>query len=567
MTLDRKWQIAEPPPSGFRLDLGALGSGIRGPLAARLLWNRGIRTNADVANYFSSGLGDILDPYTLPDMARAVDRIRRAINDGETAGVFGDFDVDGLTGTAIVLRIVRKLGGKAIPYIPNREVDGHGLSTRAIDSFHGAGVSLIITVDTGSTAVDEIAYAKQLGIDTVVTDHHLIETDRPDAVAIVNPHTGTNDAEKVDYSGAGVAFKLAQALSAAAGHGLPADLLPLAALGTIADIVPLVSENRTLVREGLRLLGQTELPGLRALLDISRAPGASGRPTAELISYYVAPRLNAPGRLGDAGPSLELLITDDVSEAHALAERLDSDNTKRRTLSQEAWDHVSDQFEVGSDDPIVAVSCDGFPMGMLGPLAGRLNELTGKPAVAYQVVDGYARASCRSNTVLDLHAALSNHQEKFDRFGGHARAAGFSIRQEQLPDLLEDLRRRAAWGVLGAPPVPVLHADAEVELEDLTTATWNFVSSMGPFGEANREPILVTFGAVPLDVRTVGVGGKHLKISFDADGRRIESIGFGLGDRPLGPGPVDIMYQLRSEVWRGRTRHQLGLRDIRPARA
>ena len=566
MTLDRKWQIAEPPPSGFRLDLGALGSGIRGPLAARLLWNRGIRTDADVANYFSSGLGDILDPYTLPDMAEAVDRIRRAIKDGETAGVFGDFDVDGLTGTAIVLRIVRRLGGKAIPYIPNREVDGHGLSTRAIDSFNGAGVSLIITVDTGSTAVDEIAYAKQLGIDTVVTDHHLIETDRPDAVAIVNPHTGTNDTEQVDYSGAGVAFKLAQALSAAAGHGLPADLLPLAALGTIADIVPLVSENRTLVREGLRLLGQTELPGLRALLDISRAPGASGRPTAELISYYVAPRLNAPGRLGDAGPSLELLITDDVSEAHALAERLDSDNTKRRTLSQEAWDHVSDQFEVGSDDPIVAVSCDGFPMGMLGPLAGRLNELTGKPAVAYQVVDGYARASCRSNTVLDLHAALSNHQEKFDRFGGHARAAGFSIRQEQLPDLLEDLRRRAAWGVLGAPPVPVLHADAEVELEDLTTATWNFVSSMGPFGEANREPILVTFGAVPLDVRTVGVGGKHLRISSDADGRRIESIGFGLGDRPLGPGPVDIMYQLRSEVWRGRTRHQLGLRDIRPSK-
>ena len=566
MTLDRQWQITEPPPPGFRLDLGALGSGIRGPLAARLLWNRGVRNDSDVADYFSSGLNDLLDPHGLPDMAAAVDRISRAIKGGETIGVFGDFDVDGLTGTAIVLRIVRKLGGKAVPYIPNRETEGHGLSVGAIDSFHDAGAMLITTVDTGSTAVDEIAYAKRLGIDTVVTDHHLIETERPDAVALVNPHTGDDGSAQVDYSGAGVAFKLAQALSDAAGYGIPTELLPLAALGTIADIVPLVSENRTLVREGLRLLGQTELPGLRALLDISRSPGTSGRPTAELISFYVAPRLNAPGRMGDAGPSLELLITDDGSEANALAERLDSDNTKRRTLSQEAWDHVADQFDVGSDDPIVAVNCDGFPMGLLGPLAGRLNELTGKPAVAYQVIDGFARASCRSNTVLDLHAALSTHAEEFERYGGHARAAGFSIRQERLADLLEDLRRRAAWGVLGAPALPVMHADAEVELEDLTVATWNFVASMEPFGEANREPVLVTYGALPLDVRTVGAGGRHLRVSFDADGRRVDSIGFGLGDRELGSGPVDILYQLRSEVWRGKTRRQLGLRDIRPSR-
>lgn len=566
MTLDRKWQIAEPPPPGFRLDLGFLGSGVRGTLPARLLWNRGVRSDADVVGYFSSGLDDFLDPNALPDMEKAVERIHQAIAGGETVGVFGDFDVDGLTGTAIMLRAIRSLGGKAVPYIPNRETDGHGLSNQAIDSFSGAGVSLITTVDTGSTAVDEISYAKTLGIDTVVTDHHLIETDRPAAVAIVNPHVGSEGSENsVDYSGAGVAFKLAQALYKVAGAPFPEELLPLAALGTIADIVPLVSENRALVREGLRVLGQTDLPGLRALLDISRAPGASGRPTAELISFYVAPRLNAPGRMGDAEPSLQILSTDDVSEARALADRLDADNTKRRSLSEKAWEHATTQFDVNSDDPIVAVNCDGFPMGLLGPLAGRLNELTGKPAIAYQHVNGFARASCRSNTVLDLHAALSTHSDKFERFGGHARAAGFSIKDEMLADLLDDLRKHAAWGALGAPAVPTLHADAEVRLEDLTVSTWNFVSAMEPFGEANREPVLITYGAVPLDVRTVGVGGKHLKISFDADGRRIDSIGFGLGDRELGTGAVDIVFQLRSEVWRGKTRHQLGLRDIRPA--
>ena len=566
MTPDRKWQVTEPPPPGFRLDLGFLSSGVRGPLPARLLWNRGIRTDEAVAEYFSSGLDDFLDPLTLPDMDKAVERIHRAIKDDETIGVFGDFDVDGLTGTAIMLRIVRSLGGKAVPYIPNRETDGHGLSNQAIDAFADAGVTLITTVDTGSTAVDEIAYAKSLGIDTVVTDHHLIETERPQAVAIVNPHVGSESSgESVDYAGAGVAFKLAQSLSEAAGREFPEELLPLAALGTIADIVPLVSENRTLVREGLRQLGQTDLPGLRALLDISRAPGASGRPTAELISFYVAPRLNAPGRMGDAEPSLQILSTDDVSEARALADRLDADNTKRRSLSEQAWEHASTQFDVNSDDPIVAINCDGFPMGLLGPLAGRLNELTGKPAIAYQHVNGFARASCRSNTVLDLHAALSTHSDKFERFGGHARAAGFSIKENLLGELLDDLRKHAAWGALGAPTVPTLHVDAEVRLEDLTVSTWNFVAAMEPFGEANREPVLVTYGAVPLDVRTVGVDGKHLKISFDADGRRIESIGFGLGDRPLGSGAVDIVYQLRSETWRGKVRHQLGLRDIRPA--
>ena len=567
MTLDREWQVSEPPPPGFRLDLGFLSSGIRGPLPARLLWNRGVRSDSDVEEYFSSGLEDFLDPRNLPDMDKAVARIEQAITNGEIIGVFGDFDVDGLTGTAIVLRIVRSLGGQAIPYIPNRETDGHGLSIQATDSFNGAGVTLIVTVDTGSTAVEEIKYARSLGIDTVVTDHHLIETERPDAIAIVNPHLVDSDsAQSVDYSGAGVAFKLAEALSRAQGNPFPEDLLPLAALGTIADIVPLVSENRTLVREGLRKLGQTDLPGLRALLDISRSPGSSGRPTAELISFYVAPRLNAPGRMGDAEPSLQILSTDDESEARALAERLDADNNKRRSLSEKAWEHALTQFDVESDDPIVAVNCDGFPMGLLGPLAGRLNELTGKPGIAYQLVNGFARASCRSNTVLDLHAALSTHADKFDRFGGHARAAGFSINNELLPELLDDLRKHAAWGALGAPTLPIIHADAVVRLEDLTVSTWNFVASMEPFGEANREPVLVTYGAVPLDVRTVGVGGKHLKISFDADGRRIDSIGFGLGDRPLGPGAVDIVYQLRTEIWRGKTRHQLGIRDIRPAK-
>ncbi len=562
MTLDHPWQVTEPPPLGFRLNLADLTSGVNRSLADRLLWNRGIRNDDAAGGYFSSGRYDLADPLELPEMGAAVDRIQKAIKSNETIGVFGDFDVDGLTGTATVLRIIRSIGGKAIPYIPNRETDGHGLSNRAIDSFHMAGVSLITTVDTGSTAVNEIAYAKKLGIETIVTDHHLIDTEQPEAVAVVNPHL--NSIRSVDYSGAGVAFKLAEAVSAAFGGGFPEKLLPLAALGTVADIVPLVSENRILVREGLKILGQTELPGLRALLDISRPPGGSGRPTSELVSFHIAPRLNAPGRLGDAEPSLQLLVTDNRSEAYALANRLESDNIKRRSLSEKAWEHASSQFDMNSDDPIVVVNCDHFPMGILGPLAGRLNEITGKPAIAYQIADGFVRASCRSNTVLDLHATLSIQSDRFERFGGHERAAGFTIKEDLLTELLEHLRHHTASGQLGAPVLPALHADAQVGLGELTAPTWRFVSAMEPFGECNRAPLFISRGVIPMDVRTVGTGGKHLKVSFAANDRRIDSIGFGLGDRRIGPGVVDIAYQLRSETWRGKTRHQLGLMDIRP---
>ena len=564
MTLDHEWQVAEPPAPGFRLNLGELRSGVNASLAGRLLWNRGIRNDAAADGYFFSGRDDLVDPLELPEMVAAVDRIQKAIKSNETIGVFGDFDVDGLTGTATVIRIIRSIGGKAIPYIPNRETDGHGLSNRAIDSFHMAGVSLITTVDTGSTAVNEIVYAKKLGIETIVTDHHLIDTERPQAVAVVNPHL--NSIRLVDYSGAGVAFKVAEAISAAFGQGFPEKLLPLAALGTIADIVPLVSENRTLVREGLKILGQSELPGLRALLDISRPPGGSGRPTSELVSFHIAPRLNAPGRLGDAEPSLQLLVTDNNSEAYALANRLESDNIKRRSLSEKAWEHASSQFDMNSDDPIVLVNCDRFPMGLLGPLAGRLNEITGKPAIVYQIVDGLARASCRSSTTLDLHAALSTQSDKFERFGGHAKAAGFTIKEDLLTESLEHLRHHAASGQMGAPLLPALHADAQVGLDELTVSVWRFISAMEPFGECNRAPLFISRGVIPLDVRTVGTDGKHLKVSFaTANDRRIESIGFGLGDRRIGSGLVDIAYQLRSETWRGKTRHQLGLMDIRPA--
>lgn len=564
---NKKWAIKPPPPDGFHLDLGGVSPVLsHTPLVNRLLFNRGIKTRTHAKAYLNPSADQFTDPYSLPDMEVAAPRLLKAIKSGEHVGVFGDFDVDGLTGTAILVRTVEQLGGKATPYIPHRESDGHGLSMQAVEAFKDAGVGLIVTVDTGSTAIQEVAAAKSIGIDTVITDHHLLDVDRPNAHAIVNPQSQVDAAP---ITGAGVAFKLAQAVFALANQDLPYDLISLAALGTIGDSAPLTGENRIITRFGLEELGRTRHPGLQALLDIARPPSAGGRPTTELISFYVSPRLNAPGRLGDAGPSLRILTTTDHVEASVLAARLDSANNERRKLSEEAWKSALSQIgkssEANTDSNLITVRCDGFPAGILGPLAGRLSEEYAAPAVAFAVTDGIARASARSVPGFDLHGALTPLSSSLVRFGGHAAAAGFTVEAGYLDAVLAELDRSAAWALMGRPAEAVIDIDAEVRLADLGASIWDFASCMEPFGPANDKPVLMSRGVMPSEVKTIGSTGKHLRMTVGDDGRKVGAIGFGLGANSLGNGLVDIVYELRSDTWRGRVRKELGLLDIRPA--
>ncbi len=378
---DATWRLLPPPPDGFYLDLsGAVGSA-PGPLPSRLLYNREIRTDAAARSFLDPDLSSLSDPLDLPGVEQACSRILRSIRDREPIGIFGDFDVDGLTATAVMIETIRRLGGSVLPYIPHRETDGHGLSEQAVHAIASAGARLIVTVDTGTTAIKEVKAAREAGMDVVITDHHLAEGELPDAHAIVNPHLGAEDTTA--YAGAGVAFKLATALCAIAKVEWPDSLLPLAAIGTVADSVPLVGENRIIVRAGLAELGRTRHPGLQALLQRSRPRGSHGRPDAELISFYVAPRLNAPGRLGDAEPSLQLLIAENVEDAEALADRLDRANAERRRLGDQLWRDATRQLR---DAPVrtsvVAIRCDGYPAGLLGPLAGKLCDEYQLPAVA-----------------------------------------------------------------------------------------------------------------------------------------------------------------------------------------
>jgi single-stranded-DNA-specific exonuclease len=432
-----------------------------------------------------------------------------------------------------------------------------------VEAFAASGVRLIVTVDTGSTAVAEVAAANDAGIQTVITDHHLLDGVRPEAAALVNPQAGAE--EMTPLAGAGVAYKLAQALYAISGGDCPYDLLALAALGTIADSAPLIGENRLIVRLGLEELGRTRHPGLSALLDVSRPGQSSGRPDAELVSFYISPRLNAPGRLGDAEPSLRILTTSSHEEARVLAARLEAANNERRKLGEQLWRDVEKQLERQRGASMVTVRCDGYPAGMLGPLAGKLSEQYRLPAVAYSVTGGVARASMRSVPGFDVHAALSPVSETLTRFGGHAAAAGFMVDEGYVDAVLAELERQASWSLMGMDTEPVLEVDSETPLGDMGASLWDFVGAMEPFGQSNSKPVFVSRGVVPTEVKTIGAGGRHLRMKLEHEGRRVNAIGFGLGQAALGNGRVDVAYELRTDTWNGRIRKELGLLDIRSA--
>ncbi len=574
-----RWDVRKSPPDGFRLETDGFAAsldrsevGMAGRLPSRLLYNRGIRTMADAQAFLSPALTDLNPPESLPDVEAAASRLCRAAEAGENIGICGDFDVDGLSGTAVLCDLITTLGGRPMPYIPHREQDGHGVARQAIAAFKDAGVRLMITVDTGTTAVDEITEAKSAGIDTIVTDHHVpgtnFETHQraslPPAVAIINPHlSGISD--RAPLSGAGVAYKLALAACAYVGRTISDDAIALAALGTIADSAPLSGDNRIIVKFGLDQLGKTRHPGLRALLDHSRHRGNDGKPDTELVSFYIAPRLNSAGRLGDAGPSLRLLTTKDGDEAQALATRLDGLNTQRQRLGERAWQDVQPQIKaLGMDAPLISVRCD-MPPGLLGPLAGKLCETYARPAIASTSFGGVVRASARSTSAFDIHAAVATQSRLLLRFGGHARAAGFSVKDEDLSTVIAQVTQLAAWSSISNPAEIELIADADARIEDLNSALWDFVELLSPFGEGNPAPVFLSRGVRPTQLKRMGADGKHVRMTVGAGGRQVDAIGFGFGDAVDGLDSVDIAYSLRKNLWNGRVRRELQLVAVRPA--
>ena len=556
----KAWRRHPPPPVDFARLLGLP------PLQAHLLYNRGIRLPEEVEPYLSADLRLANDPMLLPDMDKAVARLRQALAAGETVGVFGDFDTDGITGTALTAQALQELGSRVIPYLPNRVDEGHGLNAKAVGSLKAQGVSLMLTIDCGSSSNEEVSMASSMGIDTIITDHHALATPFPKTTALVNPKRPDSSYPYEGLTGAGLAFKLVEALSSALGRPRPDHLLELAALGTVADLGPMTGENRYMVRKGLELLNYTQHPGLRALID--RCGLRYGSLDTESMAFGLIPRLNAAGRLGDASLSLALLTAPDSEVARPIAESLEQYNVERRRLSEESVAQAREQVELRSGTPpsLIIVEHPEWLPGILGLIAGQLAERYHRPSVAISVGEDVCRASARSIPEFDMVEALRNHQELFHRFGGHHQAAGFTLSTDDLPRLKAELELTADEKLKGKSLVPSIDIDCEITPELLTEGNLSFILSLGPCGEGNRAPVFLTRNALITEARRVGAQGNHLKMRVAYGDRTWPAIAFRQGERSVVPGErVHLVYTAGFNDWGGKRTVQLTVLDFRRA--
>ncbi len=536
-------------------------------LLAGLLAARGM-TEPEEALPFLAGEDALSDPYQLLDMDKAVARIRQALEKGETIVIYGDYDVDGVTATALLYEQLKGLGGSVKCMLPSREGDGYGLSKRAIDKIHEKGYTLIVTVDNGVSAVDEAAYAASLGIDLVITDHHLPPSTLPDAVAVVDPRRDGDESPYKDLCGAGVAFKLCAALE----DCMPEELLEfcseLAAIGTVADVMPLTGENRTIVKAGLQRLQHTERPGLAALLE---EVGLAGKPvTADNVSFGIAPRLNAAGRMDSAAAALQLVLCEDEARAAALAHRLNEINALRQETEQKIEKAVEEMLAAEPariEDRVMLLWGRGWHQGVIGIVASRLVEKYGRPVMVVSIADnGEAKGSGRSVPGFNLHGCITACADLLLRFGGHAMAAGLLTREEDLPELR---RRMNEWA---ARECPVLHApplvcDLSLRLARVTVEEVRALERMAPFGAENPAPVFLLERAVLEGVYPVS-DGKHSRLRLHQGNASLYAVWFGMGPEqvPYQPGDaVDAALSL--SVYEGARGAQLSGRiiDLHPA--
>lgn len=556
----KRWLLREFPPVGFARQLGYT------PFHAHLLYNRDIRTPDEAEQFIHADERHLNDPYLLPEMDKAVVRLRRALDSCEHIGVFGDFDADGITGTALLTTALRDLGANVTPYIPDRVEEGHGLNSDAIFSLHEAGVSLIVTVDCGATSVSEVDQALDLGIDTIITDHHSVLPILPASHALINPRHPDSFYPFGELTGVGMSFKLVEALYQSLDLAWPERFLEFVALGTVADVGLLTGENRFLVKRGLELINRTSNPGIRALAASSK--NKMGTIDTEALSFGIIPRLNVAGRLGNAGLSLELLTTESTNRARILTEKIESQNLERQALTRRAVAEAETQIDLGAGEPpaIIIVKNREWIPGVLGLIAGRLAEEYYRPAIAISEGEMTSRASARSIPEFDIVKALQENAQLFDRHGGHPQAAGFTIPTANLPVLEENLGRIAAERLDGEELAPSIDIDCEVQLSALTPQSFEFIQSLAPFGEGNPAPVFLTRGIRPIETRLVGANRQHIRMRLQQGGTTISAIGFNLGHKSRETrGAIDVAYTVGLDTWGSRPRLQLTVQDLRSA--
>jgi single-stranded-DNA-specific exonuclease len=542
------------------------------PLAARVLAGRGLAEPADAERFLAAALADLPDPRAMKGMGAAVERLVRAIEGGERIALYGDYDVDGVTSTALLAGFLRACGADVLTYVPHRLVEGYGLNVAAVEKLGGQGARLLVSLDCGITAAAEVRAAAALGIDTVVVDHHTVPVELPAAAAILNPHQPGCPYPSKDLAAVGVTFALAMALRRALrerGRFGPArpepnlrDALDLVALGTIADVVPLVGANRILVRRGLEVLAGSRRPGVRALKRVAGVPEGA-EVGAGQVGFRLAPRINAAGRLDDAGRGVRLLLEDDAGRAEALALELDRENQARqeleRTILEEALRDADARVAAGARGLVLAR--DGWHAGVVGIVASRVVERFHRPAVLVALGEQEGKGSGRSIEGFHLHDALSACAGHLVRFGGHRHAAGVTVARGSLDAFRAAFEAHAAAHVRDEDLVPRCRIEGWLAEGEVSEQAALDLARLGPYGAGHPEPVFALRGAASR-ARTVGAGGAHLKLALG----RLDAIGFGMGDRlGLCDGPLEAAFTVGLDEWDGRRRVQLRLRDVRPA--
>lgn len=538
------------------------------PLTAIILYNRNIRDDETIESFLTRNLGVMHDPFLMKDMHKAAERIKAAKRNNEKITIYGDYDVDGITSIAILYKYLAENHIDVDYYVPDRMQEGYGVNRDALDKIKAKGSNLIITVDTGITAVEECQYAKTIGLDVIITDHHECKERIPDAYAAIDPKRKDCSYPFKNLAGVGVVFKLIQALSV----GVPLNKLmdkyaDLMCLGTVADISPLIDENRVIVTEGLKRYRHTKNIGLKALIDVS----TKGKEiTTSTIGYTIAPRINASGRLGCASTSVELFLTDDEEKAKELADSLCHENQLRQQTEQkmfkEALEYLEEHPEV-KEDKIIIIPHENWHHGIVGIVSSKITEKFYKPSILFAIDGDEAKGSGRSVTGFNLFGALEYSSGLLEKFGGHELAAGLTIKTDNIEAFREKINEFAKDHMDDEILTPTISLDAAIKVNYITLDTVHDINKLQPFGVNNPTP---TFAVRNIKIHRISVmsEGRHLRMTLFKDGKYLDSVGFGMGEfySYLNEGDyIDVAFALDINDYKGFQNVQLILKDIKEA--
>ncbi|GEM_PF-25779 len=538
------------------------------PTISRVLLNRGIANHDEAKKFLYSSLTQLHDPFLLKDMDKVVKRIKAAIKNNEKICIYGDYDVDGISSTSIMIKYFNSINHPATYYIPNRMEEGYGLNKDAIEKISINGTRLIITVDCGITSVEEVKFANSLGIDTIITDHHECQNVLPDAYGIINPKQKDCSYPFDKICGCGLAFKLIQALTPAEVFKTSIyDYLDIVAIATVADVVSLTDENRVIVKNGLEYISESINPGIQALLKVCGFEDR--RLNAGNIAFGLAPRINAAGRISSADAGVQLFTATDVNQANKIAQLLNEENRYRQEIEMNILNEAIDIIERSpgyASDNILIIYNEGWHPGVIGIVASRIVEKYYKPTVILGVEEGIAKGSARSIPGFDLFDAMNKCKDLFIKFGGHEQAAGLSINVENIEVFRQQINLIAKQTLTEEDLIPKVFYDDILKIEDISEQLIDEIQQLEPFGMGNSAPKFISQGLRTVDIRGIGVDKKHIKLKFEFSENYIDGIGFGLGDFQqlieLND-EIDIVFSPEYNVYNGNRKLQFNIKDIK----